>query len=127
MTGTGSQLSSWLDLAALPDVTAKATNVLVIDVLNVIDAECTDLAPGSVATAAGPPASGAAPRSASCSVTLAALTLGAAETGSGTASATGSTRAPPAPFAVASRTGRTTESGALGTIVTAGTAIVTLA
>ena len=44
MSGTGAQFASWFNLAALANVSAKSGEILVVNVTDVIDAECTDLA-----------------------------------------------------------------------------------
>jgi hypothetical protein len=68
----GPKLAPRLDLAALADVTAKAGDVLVIDMFDVVGAELADLAPAAeTATAATATATATAARAA----TLAAITL----------------------------------------------------
>lgn len=43
MLRTGAELAAWLDLATLTDVSAKAGEILVVDVLNAVNAELADL------------------------------------------------------------------------------------
>jgi hypothetical protein len=42
--GTGAELAARLDLAPLADMSPQPTQILVIDVLDIVDAKLTDLA-----------------------------------------------------------------------------------
>lgn len=112
MPCAGPKLAARLDLAALTNMPAEARNILVVDMLDVINAECANLAPWGVPSAARTsPACSAAWPSARA-IAVAALALRAAET---------TARAPPAAVTFASWAGRPTEPCALGTSFTCGT------
>ena len=51
MTGAGAKLAAWLDLATLTDVSAKAGEILVINVSDVIGAVLAHLAAGTAEAA----------------------------------------------------------------------------
>lgn len=73
MPGTRAQLAAGFDLAALANVSAKAGEILVIDVANVVCAVLADLAAAAKATTS------AATATAGASGSTASSTLGAAE------------------------------------------------
>jgi len=123
MPGTGSQLPARLDLPTLADMAAKAPDVLVVDVLNVVDAKRADLAPRSISTTTGSSSTGAAARAAATAFTVAPFTLGAAEARS---ASTWTTWSAAATFAVCPRARRAPESRTLGAIVATTRAVVTL-
>jgi len=108
MTGAGSELAAWLDLAALADMTPKARDVLVIDMIDVIDAERTNLASGSVAPTSRTSATCSASWPAAGSIALAPLALRSTESRAA--------RSPRATASVtfASWTSRATETRSLG-------------
>lgn len=76
-----SELSTWLDLASLTDVSTEPCDILVVNMLDIVDAECADLAPGRIASAAWTSPTRPAAGPTSGSVAIASLTLGTAETG----------------------------------------------
>jgi hypothetical protein len=92
MLGTGAKLASRLDLAPLRDIASQAGNVFVVNLANVIDAETTNFASSSEATAAAPRA-----------------TAGAAWSTAATGCALSRRRARPSPL----RTGREATSRAI--------------
>lgn len=81
MPGAGSELPARLDLAPLADMAAKTRDVLVVHVVDVIDAERTDLAPRSVPPPTRPPPARAATWSTASAVTFGAFALRPTEPG----------------------------------------------
>ncbi len=126
MSRAGTQLSTWLDLAALSNVAAEPPDVLVVNVLDVVDTKGTDLAPWSVATAPWTSSAAAGPSTTAFGLTsLTTLTLRATEAGS--PRATGAARAARATAsAVTSWTRWAAEAGTLRAAVSAACTIVTL-
>jgi hypothetical protein len=72
MLGAGAHLAARLDLATFADMTAETSEVLVIHMLDVIDSEGGNLAPGRIAPSATRTATTAAWSSATRTFALAA-------------------------------------------------------
>lgn len=81
MAGAGPQLAARLDLAALTDVPAKPSDVLVIDMIDVIDTEGADLASRGVTASPWPPPTRTTARPTASAIAIAPLALGTAEPG----------------------------------------------
>ena len=123
MPGAGSQLPSRLDLSTLAHMAAKASDVLVVDVLDVVHAKRADLAPRSIPPTTGAASAGAAARSAATAFTVTAFALRAAEAGTG---ATRPTWSAAASITFCPRASRAPKARALGTVVAATRAVVSL-
>lgn len=78
MSRAGSQLASWLDLAALANMAAKPTEILVVNVSDVVCAVLADLAARAEASAASTTTRAAWPATGTTAA-FSTTTLGTAE------------------------------------------------
>lgn len=107
------KLAARLDLAALSDMPSKACNILVVNMIDIVDAKRANLAPWRVPSTTWPPSTGTAAWPATSSLALATLALWATKSAARTSTAA---------VAFTSWTGWAPETRALGSTFTAGTA-----